>query len=662
MDLRHRFTDPGARFDSAYRRADRIADDAATYKASNALKTGDTGGAADAFYDAGMIDQASAVRDAESKRRTASRQEQLKFISETAIRLRQLHDQTRGPPELKKARVLSAFDQIAPRFKELGETDEEIATTRRQLETDADSTLTMLGAGAAAEADHLDLVKGGDGSYVAVDKKSGRPVYEFRPSATMKIGPGESLYELPGSSRGGSTAGGENGVVERGNIDLHNRPKVNNPDGTFSTVRSMSIGTDKGEVLIPTVSDDGRVLSEREAVEQYSRTGKHLGVFASPEAATAYAEQLHKQQAQEYGGDWLDEVSAAAPDAVATSGYRTPERNKAVGGVANSKHLTGEAVDLVPRPGETMSQLYERVRKARGAKALNEGDHVHVQRADTRAPQPAAAETGGEGSGPRLLVSRPAEEKPKTRPATAEEKRAYGIPEDAPAQIKPDGTIDVVGGIGAANNNPRKAEADLRKEFDGKGEVKEFRDVAGSYKQIKGLFSKEPSAAGDIAGIFSYMKMLDPGSVVREGEFATAQNAAGVPDQIRNLYGKLLNGQRLNPKQRQDFLAQAESIYRTRSSRYNEMAEQFRSYAGDYGLDPDRIAKLDKVEAPPAQGDFTEAQRATAQQLAKNPDFKRLSVGTKGRPYAPRSEAEFDSVPRGHWYIDTDGKTYQKGR
>lgn len=86
-----------------------------------------------------------------------------------------------------------------------------------------------------------------------------------------------------------------------GTIDLYARPIVRNEDGSISTVASMSIGTDDGEVLIPTVADDGsRVLTEDEAIEQFYRTGQHLGIFETPDLATAYAEALHKQQEWEY--------------------------------------------------------------------------------------------------------------------------------------------------------------------------------------------------------------------------------------------------------------------------------------------------------------------------------------------------------------------------
>lgn len=90
------------------------------------------------------------------------------------------------------------------------------------------------------------------------------------------------------------------GLIQEGNIDIHNRPIVKNADGSISTVRSMSTNIDGREVLIPTVSDDGRIMSDDEAIDNFMRTGKHLGMFDNPEDATAYAESLHNQQADEY--------------------------------------------------------------------------------------------------------------------------------------------------------------------------------------------------------------------------------------------------------------------------------------------------------------------------------------------------------------------------
>lgn len=90
------------------------------------------------------------------------------------------------------------------------------------------------------------------------------------------------------------------GMIEPGNIDLSARPVVRHADGSISTVRSISVEMDGKEYLIPTVSEDGKVLSEDDAVKQFKKTGKHLGVFDSPEDATAYARQLHEDQESLY--------------------------------------------------------------------------------------------------------------------------------------------------------------------------------------------------------------------------------------------------------------------------------------------------------------------------------------------------------------------------
>lgn len=92
------------------------------------------------------------------------------------------------------------------------------------------------------------------------------------------------------------------GLLVPGNIDIHNRPIVKNPDGTISTVRTITVTDDQGRAInIPTVVG-GRVVSNDAAVRHYQMTGQHLGIYTSEAKALKAAQQLHEEQAGEYGG------------------------------------------------------------------------------------------------------------------------------------------------------------------------------------------------------------------------------------------------------------------------------------------------------------------------------------------------------------------------
>jgi len=78
------------------------------------------------------------------------------------------------------------------------------------------------------------------------------------------------------------------------------------------------------------------------------------------------------------------------------------------------------------------------------------------------------------------------------------------------------------------------------------------------YQKVKAAANNpNPTGATDVALVFGFMKSIDPESVVREGEFATAEKTKGVPDYVRTAYNKAVDGQRLSPKQRQSFLMEA---------------------------------------------------------------------------------------------------------
>lgn len=92
--------------------------------------------------------------------------------------------------------------------------------------------------------------------------------------------------------------------AQKGTIDLSKwKVRHRNPDGSISTIRSMSFSDDKGyEILIPTFTPSGRSLSESQAINQYYATGKHLGKFRTPQEATSYAEWLHNEEAKKLKG------------------------------------------------------------------------------------------------------------------------------------------------------------------------------------------------------------------------------------------------------------------------------------------------------------------------------------------------------------------------
>ena len=142
-------------------------------------------------------------------------------------------------------------------------------------------------------------------------------------------------------------------------------------------------------------------------------------------------------------------------------------------------------------------------------------------------------------------------------------------------------------------------EKDLRKEYTTLNQ--DFRDITSSYKKIR---AASPTAAGDLSLVFGFMKMLDPGSVVREGEFANAQNAAGVPERIKNSYNRVLEGTRLGTEQRTDFMTQAENIYKTQvdtarkySNTYKGLAERANVDVDDVVLDFDEQIEPLKLES-----------------------------------------------------------------
>ena len=126
----------------------------------------------------------------------------------------------------------------------------------------------------------------------------------------------------------------------------------------------------------------------------------------------------------------------------------------------------------------------------------------------------------------------------------------------------------------------------IRKEFTRlSGDFITMRDAIGKVR----VAAETPSAAGDLALIFNYMKILDPNSVVRESEFATAQNSAGVPERIRAQYNKVLRGERLSDVSRNDFTSTANRLFDSQLKNQTALEASFSAIAEQQNIDPANV-------------------------------------------------------------------------
>ena len=177
--------------------------------------------------------------------------------------------------------------------------------------------------------------------------------------------------------------------------------------------------------------------------------------------------------------------------------------------------------------------------------------------------QPAVAGGYGGGGGGRLTIPTEALLLPG---------KAGEVARTLYAQNKPASTFDNVNSLG-------------------KRWMDESADYLGRGQSLGKLLSgaKQQSAAGDISMVFNFMKMNDPNSAVLPGEYATAQNAGGVDERVRAFYNSLLDGQRLTPSQRKDFLMTAKAIFESTIAAKDERARHFTSLAQAYGIDPSLV-------------------------------------------------------------------------
>jgi hypothetical protein len=142
--------------------------------------------------------------------------------------------------------------------------------------------------------------------------------------------------------------------------------------------------------------------------------------------------------------------------------------------------------------------------------------------------------------------------------------------------------LDMTGGQKGFDN-----EMSLKKSFSAEPVYKAFGEMQSAYGQITDSL-KAASPAGDLAAATKFMKLLDPGSVVRESELGMAMAASGALDRARNYAELRLSGKKLTPDQRKDFQDLSDKLFTTATTAYNAKRGEFEQMGTAYGLDANR--------------------------------------------------------------------------
>lgn len=147
-----------------------------------------------------------------------------------------------------------------------------------------------------------------------------------------------------------------------------------------------------------------------------------------------------------------------------------------------------------------------------------------------------------------------------------------------------------------AGSKSFKNSMDLRKEF--LSQSADYQKVRDAYTRVQGS-TENPSPAGDLSLIFNYMKMLDPGSVVRESEFSTAASAGSYGERIKAAADRIMSGERLTESMRQDFLDKSKVLMTGIENQHKKREKSYKTIAERNKLNPEEVV-ID-VTAPTGQ-------------------------------------------------------------
>jgi hypothetical protein len=120
-------------------------------------------------------------------------------------------------------------------------------------------------------------------------------------------------------------------------------------------------------------------------------------------------------------------------------------------------------------------------------------------------------------------------------------------------------------------------------------ESKDFVIQRNGYQTASSIPVNNANPQDDIQLIFSFMKLQDPGSVVREGEFATAQKYTSTLDGLGVKLDKVMKGNLLSSKQREALKSAITNQYNRSLNNQKRIVDTYSKRAQNAKIDPQDV-------------------------------------------------------------------------
>lgn len=119
--------------------------------------------------------------------------------------------------------------------------------------------------------------------------------------------------------------------------------------------------------------------------------------------------------------------------------------------------------------------------------------------------------------------------------------------------------------------------------------VKDQKDMAIAVQKIRDGSAPGLNQYDDMGLVFNYMKLLDPGSVVREGEYATAAKYASLLERMGIQWDKVKTGRPISAEQRKAIAEAGERQFGAQKSKFDEYTKNYGDMAERLGASRENV-------------------------------------------------------------------------